>query len=363
MSAFSGKTILFMAGGTGGHVYPALAIAKRLSGLGATVHWLGNESGFEGQKVPDAGYQLHDIAVRGLRGNGALGWIKAPIMVSKAILKARQVIKRIQPDVVVGMGGFAAGPGGVAAKLCGVPLLIHEQNAVMGLTNRLLSRIASTVLLADIRAADQLASGKTYRVVGNPVRDVFWQQPAIDARYQERSGAIRLLVIGGSQGAKAINEVLPKALARLDAAACPQVTHQVGPRWLEAVREQYAAQQVQAEVVAFIDEMAEAMAGSDVVLSRAGALSVAEISAVGVPAIFVPLPSAVDDHQTTNASILVDQGAAKLLPQAELSAETLSQLLSTYTDRKILAAQAHKAQACAHKHSTQYIVDEIEALL
>lgn len=362
MSRFSGKTVLFMAGGTGGHVYPALTVADALAAEGATIHWLGNVDGFEGRVVPQHGYELHDIRVRGLRGNGATGWLKAPWMVSRAVLRASSVIKTIRPDVVIGMGGFAAGPGGVAAKLRGIPLVIHEQNAVMGLTNKLLARIANIVLLADVRASKALG-GKAYKVVGNPVRAEIIGSRQQPARYQARDGQIRLLVLGGSQGAKAVNEVVPQALALLDSDERPDVRHQVGPRWVAAVESAYHDAGVAGEVVPFIQDMAGALVDCDWVICRSGALTVAELATVGVPALCIPLPQAVDDHQTANAQTLVDAGAAEILPQAQLNAQTLAKAIRKRRDRAALRVQAEAALGCAKPNATQDIIHTVEPYL
>ncbi|MBV7435181.1 undecaprenyldiphospho-muramoylpentapeptide beta-N-acetylglucosaminyltransferase [Cardiobacteriaceae bacterium TAE3-ERU3] len=362
MSRFAGKTVLFMAGGTGGHVYPALTVADALAAEGAIIHWLGNADGFEGRVVPQYGYELHDIQVRGLRGNGAAGWLKAPWMVSRAVSRASGVIKAIRPDVVIGMGGFAAGPGGVAAKLRGIPLIIHEQNAVMGLTNKLLARIANSVLLADVRASKALGS-KEYKVVGNPVRAQIIDSRQQPARYQTRDGQIRLLVLGGSQGAKAVNEAVPQALALLDAEERPAVRHQVGPRWVDVVNSAYHDAGVVGEVVPFIDDMAGALADCDWVVCRSGALTVAELATVGVPAVCIPLPQAVDDHQTANAQTLVDAGAAEILPQSQLNAQTLAEAIRKRRDRAALRIQAEAALSCAKPNATQDIIHTVEPYL
>lgn len=363
MSRFAGKRFLFMAGGTGGHVYPALTVADALAEQGGTIHWLGNSDGFEGRAVCAAGYPLHDMPVRGLRGNGVLGWCRAPWMVSRAVARAAAVMDEVKPDVVIGMGGFAAGPGGVAARLRAIPLVIHEQNAVMGLTNKLLARFAGAVLLADERAATALPKGKDYRVVGNPVRRALLDCAPPAQRFAVRSGRVRLLVLGGSQGAKALNEVLPQALAQLEPQQRPLVRHQVGARWVEAVTQAYAQAGVEGEVVAFIDDMATAFADCDWVLCRSGALTVAEMAAVGVAALCVPLPHAVDDHQTANAQTLAAAGAAQILPQAQLDAATLAQMILARQDRNALLQQAEAARACARPTATQEIIQTLERFL
>lgn len=363
MNDFSGKTLLMMAGGTGGHVYPALAVAKAAAAQGATIHWLGNPERFEGKAVPEAGFPLHDIHVRGLRGNGIVGWLKAPWMLLRAIFSAHRVIARIRPDVVIGMGGFAAGPGGVAAWINRIPLLIHEQNAVMGMTNHWLSKLANIVLLADKRAAAKLSRKRTFRVVGNPVREDIAALPEPEIRYQERNGAIRLLVLGGSQGAKALNESLPQALALLPPAQRPQVTHQVGPAWLEAAENAYRDAGVDAQVVPFIEDMPKAYAQADWILARSGALTVAEIATVGIPAVFIPFPYAVDDHQTANASALVEVGAAEVIPQSEMTAELLAGAILQRQNRAVLCEQAENARRCSHARALAEIVAAVQELI
>lgn len=361
MADFAGKTVLMMAGGTGGHVYPALAVAQAARDEGADVHWLGNAQGFEGRKVPEYGFAFHDIAVRGLRGNGLAGWLKAPFMLTRAIAAARQVIREIRPDVVIGMGGFAAGPGGVAAKMAGVPLVIHEQNAVAGLTNRLLSRLADAVLLGDKRAAARL-HGKA-QTTGNPVRADFAQVPTPEARFAGRSGKIRLLVLGGSQGARALNGIVPQALALLPPAQRPRVTHQVGERWLAEAREAYAQADVAAEVVPFIEDMAQAYAQADWIIARSGALTVAEMATVGVGALFVPFPHAVDDHQTANAQTLVDAGAAQVVQQADLTAQGLAEAIAARQDRAQLLEEAQAAKRCSHAQALPMIMRAVAAVM
>ncbi|MDO5090044.1 MAG: undecaprenyldiphospho-muramoylpentapeptide beta-N-acetylglucosaminyltransferase [Cardiobacteriaceae bacterium] len=353
----AGKTLLMMAGGTGGHVYPALAVAQAAREAGASVHWLGNAQGFEGRKVPAYGFAFHDIAVRGLRGNGLIGWLQAPIMLTRAIRAARRVIKDIRPDAVIGMGGFAAGPGGVAAKMAGVPLIIHEQNAVAGLTNRLLARVADVVLLGDARASARLRGRG--EAVGNPVRAAFADVPAPAVRYAARAGKIRLLVLGGSQGAKALNTLLPQALALLPEAARPEVLHQAGERGLPEAQSAYVASGVEAQVVPFMEDMASAYADADWVIARSGALTVAEIATVGLPALFVPFPHAVDDHQTANAQTLVDAGAAQVVQQADLTADILAGQIAAHADRTALRKKAEAARAVSHGEALERIMDAV----
>lgn len=364
MTKLQGKTLLMMAGGTGGHVYPALAVARAATEAGATVHWLGNAAGFEGKKVPEAGFTFHDIAVKGLRGKGIIGWLKAPFMLARALWKARAVLRKVKPDVVVGMGGFAAGPGGLMAARAGIPLIIHEQNAVAGLTNRKLAKRARRVLLADSRAAAKMGlQAGEYVVTGNPVRADIAAVPIPAQRFLGRLDAIRLLVLGGSQGAKALNELLPQALALLPEDTRPQVLHQVGARWLDATRAAYQQAGVAAEVVPFIEDMAAAYANADWLVARSGALTVAEVATVGLAAVFVPFPYAVDDHQTANAQALVDVGAATVVQQADLSPERLAAIIAAQRERGLLLKQADRARSLSHAPALAKIIQEIETVL
>lgn len=364
MTKLQGKTLLMMAGGTGGHVYPALAVARAATEAGATVHWLGNAAGFEGKKVPEAGFTFHDIAVQGLRGKGFVGWLKAPFMLARALWKARAVLRKVKPDVVVGMGGFAAGPGGLMAARAGIPLIIHEQNAVAGLTNRKLAKLARRVLLADSRAASKMGlQAGEYVTTGNPVRADIAAVPIPAQRFLGRLDAIRLLVLGGSQGAKALNELLPQALALLPEAERPQVLHQVGARWLDATRAAYQQAGVAAEVVPFIEDMAAAYANADWLVARSGALTVAEVATVGLAAVFVPFPYAVDDHQTANAQALVDAGAATVVQQADLTPQHLAEIIAAQRERGLLLKQADRARSLSHAPALAKIIQEIETVL
>lgn len=354
----AGKTLLMMAGGTGGHVYPALSVAQAARDAGATVHWLGNAQGFEGRKVPAYGFVFHDIAVRGLRGKGLGGWLKAPWMLFRAIRAAKAVMRDIRPDVVIGMGGFAAGPGGYAAHRLRIPLMIHEQNAVAGLTNRLLSRWADAVLLGDERAAHGMKA-RDYVVTGNPVRADIAAVPAPDIRFAGRTGAMRLLVLGGSLGARALNTLLPQALALLPPDRRPRVTHQVGEPWLDEARAAYAQAGVDAEIVAFINDMPQVYAQADWLVARSGALTVAEVATVGLGALFVPFPHAVDDHQTANAQTLVDAGAAVVVQQADVTAQGLAEEIAARNDRAVLLQQAQAARRRSHADALPRIMQAV----
>jgi len=353
--------ILIMAGGTGGHVFPALSIANELLARGAEVEWLGTRQGIEARVVAAAGIPLHFISISGLRGKGLLKKLLAPLQIGVAILQALVKIRRIRPGCVLGMGGFVTGPGGVAARLLGRKVLIHEQNAVAGLSNLLLFPLASVVMEAFAGAfARKLQLGtpallrrcidpQRTKVVGNPVRGNLLALPAPAQRLQSRNGPLRLLVVGGSLGAAAINKAVPATLAMLAPASRPLVRHQCGERNLEATRQWYAEAGLEIggglALTSFIDDMAEAYAWADLVLCRAGASTVSELAAIGLPAILVPYPHAVDDHQSCNARVLEQAGAAVVIPQQQLDVATLTQALQQVADRKVLLQRAEAAHA------------------
>ncbi|HSP57671.1 MAG TPA: undecaprenyldiphospho-muramoylpentapeptide beta-N-acetylglucosaminyltransferase [Halomonas sp.] len=346
------RRVLIMAGGTGGHVIPALSLARGLKALGVEVEWLGSPRGIENRLVPEAGIALNRIAVAGLRGNGLAGWLLAPLNLTRAVWQAWRILRRFDPQLVVGLGGFASGPGGLAAWLSRRPLMIHEQNAVAGMTNRALARLATRVYAAFPQAFTGPAE-----VVGNPVRDDIAALGECPRDVDDMQGRpLRLLVLGGSLGAQALNERLPEALARLAEAERPEVRHQAGRDKDGATRVAYRDKGVDAEVSAFIDDMGAAYAWADLVVCRAGALTVAELAAAAKPALFVPFPHAVDDHQTANAQALVNQGAARLIPQNELTAVSLAGQLSTLLDPNTLAAMATRARACAELDSIERLV-------
>lgn len=337
----NGRKALVMAGGTGGHVFPALAVAQRLVADGWQIHWLGSQGGMEVELVSRHGFAISTLPVSGLRGGGIARLAAAPLALLRSLLGALRVVGREHPDVVIGFGGFASGPGGVAAWLAGVPLVIHEQNAIAGLTNRLLARIATRVLVAFPEAIRQLPRGT---VIGNPVRDVIRMLPAPAERYRGRDGALRVLVVGGSLGAQALNTQVPPALALLARDMAVGVCHQSGRNAVDATRGAYARMNLPAEVLPFIDDMAAAYAWADLVVCRSGALTVSELAAAGVPAIFVPFPHAVDDHQTYNAEYLVKTGAARLLPQAQLNAQSLAAEIREMSSREVLLRMADAAR-------------------
>lgn len=353
------RRVLIMAGGTGGHVFPALSLANALQTEQVDVEWLGSPRGIENRLVPEAGIRLHTIAVSGLRGNGLTGWLKAPLNLSRAILQARAVIRDFKPQVVVGLGGFASGPGGLAAWLTRVPLVIHEQNAVAGLTNRVLSRLAKRTY-----AAFPEAFGVRADVIGNPVRDdiaALGSSPRDEETLSSRP--LRLLVVGGSLGAVALNERLAPALAALPIKQRPLVRHQAGKNREEATAENYQQHGVSAEVSPFIDDMAAAYEWADLVVCRSGALTVAELAAAAKPALLVPFPFAVDDHQRINAQVLVKAGAAKCVVQSELTVERLSEFLNQLLVPNTLAAMAAKARQAAHLDATKRLAEGCLAMV
>ena len=319
----SGKTFMLMAGGTGGHIFPALAVAQALQARGHHVVWLGSEGAMETRIVPQYGIHLETLAIKGVRGNGLKRKLALPFTLLKTIQAARAIIKKQRVAAVIGFGGFVTFPGGVAAKLAGIPLLIHEQNAVPGLANKVLSRWAQRVLYAFPKVfADE--SGW----VGNPVRADIAALPAPAERFAARSGSLNILVVGGSLGADALNQTVPAALALLPPNRQVQISHQSGRNKLAALQAAYADRGLEADCVEFIDDMVSAYRAADVVICRAGALTIAELTAAGIGALLVPYPHAVDDHQTANARFMVKADAGLLLPQAELSAEKLAAVLA-----------------------------------
>lgn len=345
------RPIMIMAGGTGGHVYPALAVADELRTRGVPVVWLGTRKGIEARLVPEAGIDIEWLGVSALRGKGVFSLLLAPFNLLRAGLQALQILLRRQPCAVLGMGGFVAGPGGFMAWLLGKPLLIHEQNAIPGLTNKLLARLADVVMEAFPE------SFKSAVHVGNPVRRSIATLASPSQRMKHREGALHLLVFGGSLGAASLNAIVPQALSGLTKEQRPQVWHQAGPKNIEQATNNYAQLQVGARVDAYIDNMAEAYAWADLVLCRAGAMTVAEIAAVGVASILVPYPYAVDDHQTANAHYLADAGAAVLLPQAQLGVEKLQGLLADMTHDKVLD-MANRARRLGMPESTRIVVEQ-----
>jgi len=341
------KTLLVMAGGTGGHIFPGLAVADAVKAAGWKVVWLGNPDGMEARLVPGRGYEMAQVRFAALRGKGLLRKLLLPLSLLSGFWQALKVIKQVQPDVVLGMGGFISFPGGMMAVLKGKPLVVHEQNSVAGLANRILARVAERVL-----SGFPGVLGKA-DWCGNPVRPEIAALDAPAQRYAERveqNAPLHLLVIGGSLGAQALNQVVPQALALLAEEERPQVVHQAGEKHLAALKANYQQAGVAANCVTFIEDMAGAYAWTDLVICRAGALTIAELAAAGVPSILVPFPHAVDDHQTLNARFLANAGAAILLPQGELTAERLS--LVRNLSREQLLQMAEKAHALAKPDAT-----------
>jgi UDP-N-acetylglucosamine--N-acetylmuramyl-(pentapeptide) pyrophosphoryl-undecaprenol N-acetylglucosamine transferase len=343
-------TILIMAGGTGGHVFPGLAVADYLRERGWRVVWMGNPQGMEATLVPSRGYDMVWVRFSGLRGKGLARILMLPFNLLRAFWQAFREIGRVRPQVVLGMGGYISFPGGMMAVLRGVPLVLHEQNSIAGLANKVLAQIADRVATGFPGALPKSVWA------GNPVRGEIAAVAAPARRYAARQGRLRLLVVGGSLGAQVLNETVPQALAQIPASERPRVAHQSGAKNLEALRAAYARAGVEAELLAFIDDMALRYAEADLVICRAGALTVAELAAAGVASILVPLPHAVDDHQTGNARFLADAGAAVLLPQRELSPARLAELLMGFT-RETLAMMADKARALAKPDATRLVAE------
>lgn len=352
---------LVMAGGTGGHIFPGLAVAEALRERGWRVHWLGGRGSadrpsMESQLVPARGLPFDSIDFGGLRGKGAVAVVLLPLRLLRAFWQCLQLLRRIRPDVVIGLGGYVTFPGGMMGVLLGKPLVLHEQNSVAGLANRVLAEVADRVFTAFPRVL------KKAECVGNPLRSAFVSQPDPATRFAGRSGPLRICVVGGSLGAQALNETLPQALALMPADRRPQVLHQSGARHLQALQAAYATAGVQAEVTAFIDDTASAFAQADLLICRAGASTVTEIAAVGAAAIFVPFPHAVDDHQTHNARFLVDAGGGWLLPQQAMNPQALADLIMGL-DRTELLQKAQAAKALQQTQATERMVQACQELL
>lgn len=344
---------VIMAGGTGGHVFPALAVADVLRAKGHAVTWIGTRQGLEARVVPAAGIPMEWIDVGGMRGKGFGTLLKSPFTLTRALIQALGIFRRLKPVAALGMGGFASGPGGLAARLAGCPLVLHEQNAVPGVTNRVLSRLSRHVLEG---FPGSFAASRHARHVGNPVRANIAGLPPPEKRFAGRAGPMRLLVIGGSQGARVLNETLPAAVALLSAKRRPEVVHQAGARDAEQVTARYRELGVEARVAPFIDDMAAAYAWADLAVCRSGALTVAELSAAGLGAVLVPFAAAVDDHQTKNAAFLVGNGAARLLPQSAATPQALAALLDELlAERSPLAEMARHARGLAHNDAAERV--------
>jgi UDP-N-acetylglucosamine--N-acetylmuramyl-(pentapeptide) pyrophosphoryl-undecaprenol N-acetylglucosamine transferase len=349
------RTALVMAGGTGGHIFPGLAVAEALRERGWAVHWLGAPGSMEQQVVPPRGFDFEPVQFGGLRGKGPLTALMLPARLLRAFMQSVGVLRRVRPDVVIGLGGYITFPGGLMSVLLGKPLVLHEQNSVAGLANKVLASVANRVFTAFPNVL------KNAQWVGNPLRAAFTSQPDPVSRFMGRSGPLKLLVVGGSLGAKALNAIVPKALARIAPELRPIVLHQSGARQIDELRANYAAAGVEAELTPFIDDTASAYAVADLIVARAGASTVTEIAAVGAAALFVPFPSAVDDHQTTNARFLVDAGGGWLVQQTELTPELLADLLQK-TERTTLVEKAVKAKAMQKTEAVDRMVLACEEL-
>ena len=345
--------IMIMAGGTGGHVFPALAVAQELRARGWEVKWMGTPDSFESRTVPAAGFDLETVQAHRLRGQGAAGLLLAPFRLLHAVGQAWRVLRRVRPDVVLGMGGFVTAPGGIASWLRHTPLVIHEQNTIPGMANRLLSHLARRVLEA---FPGSFPPGTGAVVTGNPVRREILEVEAPETRMAGRGETRRILVLGGSLGAQALNEIVPLALGSLDLPL--EIRHQAGRGKAETAHDIYAEHGLDARVSEFIDDMAEAYSWADLVICRAGALTVSELAAVGVGAILVPYPHAVDDHQAANARYLVEGGAARLMPQSEMDAPRLGAMLqSLLGDREGLLEMARAARRLGRPGATRQVAD------
>jgi UDP-N-acetylglucosamine--N-acetylmuramyl-(pentapeptide) pyrophosphoryl-undecaprenol N-acetylglucosamine transferase len=355
MTALASESpVLILAGGTGGHIFPGLAVARALGERNVPVLWLGASGGMENRLVPAHGLPIETIAVRGLRGKGLAALLTAPIVLLRSLLQAMAVLRRVRPRAVVSFGGYAAGPGGLAAWLLRRPLIVHEQNRAAGMTNRVLARMARRVLCGFPETFRGLAS----ETVGNPVRAEIAALAPPAERFVGRGEQARLLVLGGSQGARALNVVLPEVLARLPSALCPQVRHQCGERNAQTTRQVYEAFKVQASVEPFIADMAEAYGWADLVVCRAGALTLAELCAAGIGAVLVPFPQAVDDHQTRNADYLVERGAAVLVAEGERFEERLYAATVALLDgRTLRLSMAEAARAAAFPRAAERVAE------
>ena len=344
-----------MAGGTGGHIFPALAVADQLRDRGWRIVWLGSKAGMESKLVPQYGFEIEWVRFSGLRGKGFLRVVLLPLNLLIAFWQSARAIFRVRPDVVLGMGGYISFPGGIMATLLARPLVLHEQNSVAGLANKVLARVADRVLVAFPHAL------KNAEWTGNPVRRDIAQLPAPGQRFRDRTGNLKVLIVGGSLGAQALNETVPRALALIPESQRPEVTHQAGEKHLAMLESEYRAAGVSATALAFIRDMSRAYATADVVICRAGALTVSELAAAGIASVLVPFPSAVDDHQTFNARYLADRSAAVLLPQAELTPRKLADLLLGFTREKLLD-MANRARALGKPDAAQIVAEHCMAV-
>jgi len=347
------KTILIMAGGTGGHIFPGLAVAEQMRASGWRVVWMGNRGGMEERLVPPHGYAGAWIRARAARGKGLLAKLLLPANLLYSFWESARHLRRVKPDVVLGLGGYVAFPGGMMASLLNRPLALHEANAIAGLANRVLAAVADKTMVAFPGAL------KNAEWTGNPVRASISSLEVPEKRFQNRSGPLRILVVGGSLGAQALNEALPRALKLIEPR--PRVVHQSGEKHLGSLKKEYQEQGVEGELVAFIDDMARRYAEADLVICRAGAVTIAELSAGGLASVLVPFPHAVDDHQTANARFLAERGAAILLPQAELTPQKLAELIGSL-DRAKLLDMAKRARALGKPDAARIVAERCVAL-
>lgn len=349
------RVALIMAGGTGGHIFPGLAVAEALRDKGWTVHWLGGPNSMESQLVPPRGFAYELLDFSGVRGKGFKTLVLLPVRLLRAFWQAIGIVRRVNPQVVVGLGGYISFPGGLMSVACGKPLILHEQNSVAGMANKVLASVADRVFTAFPNVLRQA------QWIGNPLRQPFTQQPSPAERFAGRRGPLKLLVVGGSLGAKALNDIVPKALALIPEGMRPQVIHQSGAKQIDELRANYAKAGVVAELTPFIDDTAKAFADADIIVCRAGASTVTEIAAVGAAAVFVPFPFAVDDHQTSNARFLVEQGCGWLVQQKDFTADWLANLLQK-TERTMLVDIAEKAKKMQKMQATEHVLAACEEL-
>lgn len=355
MTTFVPQHIAILAGGTGGHIMPGLAVADELAARGHRISWLGSSKGMEAKLVPERGYLFHGLQISGLRGKGVGRWLQMPFRLTRSVLSARDLLRDLQPSSVLSMGGFAAGPGGLAAYVSGIPLIVHEQNRRPGLTNKVLARIARIVCQG---FADSFPAGLQAMTIGNPVRDACLHQAPPEQRYAQRQQEpLHVLVLGGSQGARALNKYLPQQLASTGITAL-HIRHQCGAGWEAECQASYATTGLTVDVEPFIDDMASAYAWSDLVIARSGAMTVSELAAVGVASLLVPFPFAVDDHQTANAQVLAEAGAASIMTETELQQPAATeQLQALLGQREQLLTMAQAAQQLQARQATRALAD------
>lgn len=351
------STVLIMAGGTGGHIFPALAVAHELRSRGWQIVWLGAEQGLECRLIPQHGFLIETIQLKGIRKAGIKRWLTLPFMLIRSFIKTTMVLRHYRPNIVLGFGGYLTFPGGITCRIFGKPLIIHEQNSIAGLTNRLLSYIASRTLYA-FPGVFAHHDG----LVGNPIRAEMTSIKGPEERFRDRTGPLNILVIGGSLGAKIFNDIVPEALALIPLDKRPSIVHQAGLKHIDALIQSYQKFGVKAECCAFIDDMGARYAAADLIICRAGAITVTELTAVGLGSILVPYPHAVDDHQTSNAQFLCKAKASQLIPQVEFNAPRLAQLLSTITREECLT-MARQAKQLASVDAASRVANECEALI